>query len=140
MGKRKEEDLKLKKYFYYLRDRHGLPRITVCLAENQDGIFSRGMALCSLIDSPNKKIGNLISSGRARKAFKVQDCYAPVYRYEADTVIESVIDISEDELYCLFDSSPVTGEVFCKGVYGLNIDELTKSEQELVLNGGRKRR
>lgn len=54
--------------FYHLRDQHGNPHVTVCLRRVR-GYVSRGVAICSEKDSFSYKIGRIIASGRARKAF-----------------------------------------------------------------------
>ena len=54
--------------YYYLRDQEARPIVTVCLF-NEDGFTSKGIAICSEKDQPNKKIGREIALGRAIKAF-----------------------------------------------------------------------
>ena len=60
--------------YYYIRDNIksdpdglGRPIITVCLIEDHD-IIARGLAICSDLDQPCKKVGRAIALGRA--------CYA----------------------------------------------------------------
>ena len=53
--------------FYYLRDEHNRPIVTVCLMYIE-GYVSRGIALCSPKDNPCKKIGRGIAYNRASKA------------------------------------------------------------------------
>ena len=58
--------------FYYLRDAKNRPVVTVCLIrERKDDApdaFYRGVAVCSLKDQPNKKIGRAIAYERACQA------------------------------------------------------------------------
>lgn len=58
-------------YIYYVRDNQNRPMITVCLLKNDDGILSRGVAICSLKETgPDKAIGRMYARGRALRAFK----------------------------------------------------------------------
>ena len=57
------------KKFYYIRDEEERPIITVCIYKNIFlGTVSKGTAICSEQDIPNKKIGRAIAGGRAKKA------------------------------------------------------------------------
>jgi len=77
------------KYFYYYRDKNKAPRITVCLLITDKGI-SRGVAICSKKDRPNKSLGRSIAYGRAKKA---QDCY---YHYKGGVILRGeVVDLIE---------------------------------------------
>ena len=64
----------LKEFFYYIRNANNEPIITVCLllAKLDNGLHSwfRGIAICSPMDQPNKKIGRSIASGRAKSAWE----------------------------------------------------------------------
>lgn len=53
--------------FYYIRDCNGQPRITVCLIKDGDEI-SRGIAICSLKESPRLHEGRNKAWGRATRA------------------------------------------------------------------------
>lgn len=76
MRKEKSFDKILKKYgqvktiFYYLKDdRTKKPHTTVCLLVSPDGrILSRGISICSPLDSFRKKTGKDKALGRAIKA------------------------------------------------------------------------
>jgi len=75
----------MKEKFYYFRNSKKEPVITVCILYDEESkeLLARGIAICSKRDIPNKKVGRLISSGRAVKAMlNGKDCY-PVYRDEA---------------------------------------------------------
>ena len=63
--------------FYYIRDDLKRPVITVCLKKEDDRL-ARGIAICSVLDVPNKKIGRAIASGRATKALKHNDIGNPI--------------------------------------------------------------
>jgi hypothetical protein len=54
--------------YYYIRDIKKRPIITVCLIENFDGQWCRGISICSKHDNPVKKIGRVKAYGRARQA------------------------------------------------------------------------
>jgi hypothetical protein len=69
--------LGIRRVFYYIRDEQKRPVITVCLAiaDRSEGgqrwdsaHITRGMALCSKKDTPNKRVGRALAWGRARKA------------------------------------------------------------------------
>lgn len=79
------------KWFYYIRDRHGdgKPLITVCLLEDNDGTYFRGIAVCSLFEQPKKAVGRQIAEGRALKAY--------FHGTRSDSVI------TRDEAYWVFE-------------------------------------
>jgi len=85
MKKKNSNDIPAnKKHFYYLRDEHGLPRVTVCLIHfTEEDIVCRGLSICSPLDQPTKKLGNVISAGRAIKAYKLRRNCRPISRDEA---------------------------------------------------------
>ncbi len=56
------------KQFYYIRDTERKPIVTVCLLDNGDGTWARGVAVCSPDDSPVKKYGRNVAEHRARGA------------------------------------------------------------------------
>lgn len=55
--------------YYYIRDFHNNPLITVCIIKGEDGTFSRGISFCSLLDNPCKKTGRSKAYRQALKAF-----------------------------------------------------------------------
>lgn len=76
-------------YIYYMRDCNNRPMITVCLMQNEDGKYARGISICSLKETgPDKKVGRMYARGRAIRAFKkgetgkFMQC-SPVNREEA---------------------------------------------------------
>lgn len=76
--------------FYYIRDKRNRPVITICLKENGEGfVFTRGIAICSLMDNPSKKLGRAIASGRATKALgnKEGTQFYPIISRKADRAI-----------------------------------------------------
>lgn len=61
-------------YFYYLRDRLQKPIVTICLlVATETEQKARGIAICSVQDAPNKKVGRAIALGRALKALRTQN-------------------------------------------------------------------
>lgn len=54
--------------FYYLRDPHRRPVVTICLIEDGEGVVARGVAICSELDQPCRKTGRGIASQRALAA------------------------------------------------------------------------
>jgi hypothetical protein len=81
----------MREYFYYLRDKDGHPRITVCLMQTDDVetwntekgyVYSRGLAICSYSEKIiNKKQGRRLAHKRAFHAMMVQEDTMPI-RYE----------------------------------------------------------
>jgi len=88
----------MKKAIYYIRDDHNAPRVTVCLMRSCNGVVSRGLALCSLKDSPAKRnIGEIkggiaIATERASRAFNKGKSNSIIWRPEAKEVLEAVGD------------------------------------------------
>ena len=105
----------MKKAIYYLRDHDNAPRITVCLMKDDDGVVSKGLALCSLDDNPSKKDikntylipnqfsfgavleitemvrgGRSIAETRAQEALLSKKSSGAICRTEAKKVLESV--------------------------------------------------
>ena len=76
-------------YIYYIRDHYNRPMVTVCLIQDENGRYARGIAICSLKETgPDKKIGRMYARGRAIRAFKKADAgqehqCSPVNREEA---------------------------------------------------------
>lgn len=83
-------------YIYYIRDHDNRPMVTVCLIRNKDGMYARGIAICSLSETgPDKSVGRMYAHGRAMRAFKKatkcfnkatvaqQTQWSPVNRVEA---------------------------------------------------------
>lgn len=66
MKKKKELD----KLFYYIRDPHNRPVVSVCLIDDGEGAVARGVALCSDMDQPCRKTGRGIAAQRAQAALK----------------------------------------------------------------------
>lgn len=56
--------------YYYLRDKKKQPLITVCLLVDMKTreVVSRGVAICSPLDHPTKRVGRGIAYGRALRA------------------------------------------------------------------------
>jgi hypothetical protein len=89
--------------FYYLRDPENKPIVTVCLLlDVQDGSYddtiwmkthvARGIAICSNLDAPNKKVGRAIAKGRALKAL-MNGSHSPMLREELDIIQEQLEDV-----------------------------------------------
>lgn len=51
--------------YYYYRDEKKRPIITTCLLVDDEGVVSKGAAVCSALDVPCKKIGRAIAKTRA---------------------------------------------------------------------------
>jgi hypothetical protein len=78
--------------YFYIRNDYYKPMITLCFITEYSShtLIALGVAVCSSHDTPSKKVGKLIATGRAFKNFKngvifsqenvknsstVQDCY-----------------------------------------------------------------
>lgn len=58
--------------YYYLRDKKKQPLVTVCLLVDMKTreVVSRGVAICSPLDHPTKRIGRGVAYGRALHAIR----------------------------------------------------------------------
>jgi|GEM_PF-3187945 len=82
-----------KEFFYYLRDINKHPHITVCLLKNSNGAVARGMAICSLSEQFDRKVGRKIAKSRAYSAMfdeKLPDAFCGVKRGRARYVLDLV--------------------------------------------------
>lgn len=63
----------LRPVYYYFRDKKKQPLITVCLLVDMKTreVVSRGVAICSPLDHPTKRIGRGLAYGRALRASRV---------------------------------------------------------------------
>jgi len=99
-------------YYYYLRDRKYRPIVTVCIMRKNDE-YSRGISVCSDLDIPIKKEGRRLARKRAIKALfsKKNDMY--IKRYEADALMDYMLDVSFD-----WDiPTKIYDEFYCKSTY-----------------------
>lgn len=71
----------IRSQFEYHRDPSGTARVIVCNLQSGD-TGARGIALCSLLDQPNEKLGRRIALGRARKALRRGTCLASLVKSE----------------------------------------------------------
>lgn len=57
----------MKELYYYFRDIQKAPRITICLFydEKERKVLARGIALCSMKETPNKRVGRALAFDRA---------------------------------------------------------------------------
>lgn len=81
----------MKQVFYYLRSKgNNLPRITVCLVQNEEGFWSRGVSICSLSEKQVViKKGRDKAFGRAIKALINKKSSMPCFRIEAIEVYDA---------------------------------------------------
>lgn len=96
MNREKMTDVKVnRKIVYYIREElprisdedgsityYKVPRTTVTLLEDTDGVLARGVAMCSPLDIFNKKQGRAISFNRALAAFDAKKNIGPIHRDE----------------------------------------------------------
>lgn len=64
--------------YYYIRDFQKRPMVTVAIASDEDGIISRGIAVCSWKDHPVKSLGREIAWERLRNAFLSEKNSEPI--------------------------------------------------------------
>jgi len=101
-------------YYYYKTKKHNHPRVTICLVvDGQD--HSRGVSICSRLDSIDKRKGRSLARGRALKAFYTKQTSLPIDRDEGIAIIDDT-------------PSPVFSY---KSEYN---DELTPYEKKLASN------
>lgn len=87
--KRKEQGI-VKEYYYYMRDGHGHPRITVCLIRDDMNRYHRGIALCSFDEKQiDKKAGKRRAKARAMTALHTRQTSMPISRDEACGIVFS---------------------------------------------------
>ena len=79
----------MEEYYYYCRDKDNIPLITVCLIR-QDGIITKGVSICSPLDSPYKKQGRRIARNKALKALGKKKTGDKVNRTVAVNIIYRV--------------------------------------------------
>jgi hypothetical protein len=79
----------MKYFYYYLRDEDKKPVVTVCLGY-ENGEHARGVAICSLEDSPNKKVGRRIARAKMLKAFGRKRTDDPCLRYECYAALDQL--------------------------------------------------
>jgi len=77
----KEASELIRTRFEYHRDPSGTARVIVCNIQSGD-TGARGIALCSLLDQPNEKLGRRIALGRAQKALRRGTCLASIAKSE----------------------------------------------------------
>ena len=97
--------------YYYIRDKENHPIITVCLMTDNKKT-SRGIAVCSKQESPDKAYGKALAFKRAKKAMKAQD---------------NLFIVARDEIIEILDELPVPNDFyFWKGKFnpGLSHYEL----------------
>jgi hypothetical protein len=91
--------------YYYYRDEHGRPVVTLARIKLASGAVAYGWAICSQNDNPCKRVGKNIALSRAEAAlmglngFHMQCESAQVYvwgrainRHEALSILENVED------------------------------------------------
>jgi hypothetical protein len=81
----------MKTKYFYIKDSEGKPRITRCIVQDENGNVGVGTAICSYLDSPNKKTGRTIAYGRALKALAHNKSYAPIARDKARNIIQETL-------------------------------------------------
>jgi len=80
--------------YYYRRDRlANAPVITICLVE-ENGIVARGIAICSMVETPCKSEGREMAKKRALAAFDSKNTSMPIVRWEAEYVLYDFDDAS----------------------------------------------
>lgn len=106
-------------FFYYVRDKQGNPRVTVCLLSDGE-THARGMSICSIRDGINKKEGRRIAIARARKAWGTQK--------DSDDINLNIPDVLD--ILASLDVSKTGTKIFrCKSEFQ---PELIEYEEKLV--------
>jgi hypothetical protein len=117
-----------RKWFYYLRDMNNHPVITVCLMRDLNGLYHRGISICSKIERPIKQQGRERAIKRALEAMKYKEDTRKINRLCAILRVEETTDSSTDEFPKELDIN--TGkEYMFKSYYDT---ELTPLEKKLT--------
>lgn len=85
----------MKTRYYYLRDSKNSPLVTICLIE-KDNIVGKGVAICSMLDLPNKKVGRTIARGKALKALGKQEHSEPIKRFKAIHALSNAYSLIDE--------------------------------------------
>ena len=86
----------MRKLFYYLRDAKNHPIVTVALIELDDGITSRGVAICSKQEkSFTKEAGRTIAINRAEMAIEMECSAMPIRTLRAIRRIQECEDANK---------------------------------------------
>ena len=84
----------MKKAFYYLRKLTGEgthPYACICVAQNDEGVVSRGISICSELDHFSKEIGRKKAFGYAIRAFNDSNVQIEKRSDVAGHVIDNII-------------------------------------------------
>jgi hypothetical protein len=77
--------------YSHLYDSRDRPVVTVATVKHENGIFTRGIAICSIMDIKagtfSKKRGRVIARGRAMKAFEKLESRGPIITERAKNVM-----------------------------------------------------
>ena len=103
---------RIKRRFYHYRDKNNHPRITVCiLYDLKDKTASRGISLCSFLDTTCKEFGRDHAEDRAIEAYRTMMSSEPIVQQfiikdklvdnttitlKVDKIIKSVEDFDEE--------------------------------------------
>ncbi len=115
--------------YYYLKSRENEPVISVCLIKEADCFF-RGVAICSVFDQPNKKIGRTIAKGRALKLKKKMG--EPNFMLTMEPDIIGFRAVCNLNFYGYNRRDGVNNLPFAQKASFLAADDLTEFEKELV--------
>jgi hypothetical protein len=115
------EIVKRREFYYHLRNIEKKPITTICLIRDENGLFHRGIAICSPQDNPEKAEGRKRAYYRALKALTRETTDDPVLRFEAEDIMYSITD--QD----LVPYSYIDGMVFlAKSSYDVELTEFEK--------------
>jgi hypothetical protein len=78
--------------FYYLRNKVGHPYATVCLKANAEGVYARGIAICSANDSINRAEGRKLAYARVIIAMELKESSRPILKSDSATIAEFLED------------------------------------------------
>lgn len=108
-----------KTFFYHLRDYSMRPMVTVCVMR-MDGVYSRGVSICSQKEMPVKAVGRDIAYERAKEAQRRERDELPVNRNDAWDVLQLV---GHEELFDFKSAYSPTLTVFEEKLFGLTDKE-----------------
>jgi len=123
----------MKERFYYIRDKKEVPVITVCIIT--DGAHrSRGIALCSKLDMPCKKVGRKIARERARSAILGGKSLCRIGKSEKDTFshfVDALCSWNLDSIYISGLAHDSNDYDFYKGLFNPSFSEF----KEKIISG-----
>ena len=114
--------------YYYVRDSHNRPMVTICIAEFANGKYARGVSCCGHKDRPHKAQGRIIATGRLNHALARKQNTQTVMYHHNMAYLNGILT-NDRELFA-FIFEPITKGTPAVVLSGIDV-ALTKFEQRL---------